>query len=63
MKDKKRIAIIILRRANALICHDTSVCALDLAALLLCPGARRRKKEGKKNGHLWEIRVYSAATD
>lgn len=40
MKDKKRRAIIIPSRANALICHDTSLCELDLRAPLLCPDAR-----------------------
>lgn len=39
MKDKKRIAIIIRSRANALICHDASLCELDLTAPLLCPDA------------------------
>lgn len=44
MKDKKRVAIIILRRANTLICHNASFGELDLAALLLGPGARREKQ-------------------
>lgn len=39
MKDKKRIAIIIPSRANALICHDAFLCVLDLTAPLLCPDA------------------------
>lgn len=45
MKDKKRVAIIIVRRGNTLICHNASLAELDLAALLLCPGARRKKKQ------------------
>lgn len=60
MKDKKRIAIIIPSRANALICHDAFLCVLDLTAPLLCPDACG---DGGAGSHRWEIRVYSAVTD